>query len=43
MIEIDYTKDYLYNEELQKLTEQINNVHKNIQNTLYCQFLSTLA
>ncbi len=30
MIEIDYTKDYLYNEELQKLTEQINNVHKNI-------------
>lgn len=30
MLEIDYTKDYLYNEELQKLTEQINNTHKNI-------------
>ena len=30
MLEIDYTKDYLYNEELQKLTERINNTHKNI-------------
>ena len=28
MIEIDYSKDYLYNEELEKLTEQINNVNK---------------